>query len=575
MKKSIYLLGAAAVLATHTSAAAMSEQWLTRYAPPVNNTAASPAPTSADSAATRPEEQKGTVIIKSLRGVALVDRPAMVSKRGSKAEGVTGDDGIFPPAVKAAAAAYIGKPLTFGDLDQLTRDIVLAFRAEDRPVVNVVAPEQDVTGGTLQILVVVGRLSSVRIEGARAEDAPFFASQAQLTPNAPVSEGEVVDTLRYFNRNPFRNVSALYQPGKGYGDTEVVFNVNQQKPWLVYAGVETKGDNGPLGVWRPYAGFMVHNALGLDEVFGYQYTMGKDFDALRSHVVSLTLPLMSRYQLLLTYGRTDSLSELAAPLTQKGVSDVAGAYLTIPMHHLGRLSHDLRVGAEYKSTNNNLDFGGNRVTNTTAVALQGVIGYTGELIWGWGVTRFDANVYLSPGDLVGGNTDVAFNALRAGAKANYVYARGTIDHRYDFASGWRWVSTLTGQVSDGSLLAAETLLLGGIGSVRGFTYGKQRADSGLVSNMTLYTPPMSLLGGAGGFTDQLRFYAFYDAAMGRNDTPTLTDMKKVKLAGAGLGVAYEIAPNASLDVGYGWRIEQTAGTPRDNGAVHMRLSIRY
>jgi hemolysin activation/secretion protein len=86
---------------------------------------------------------------------------------------------------------------------------------------------------------------------------------------------------------------------------------------------------------------------------------------------------------------------------------------------------------------------------------------------------------------------------------------------------------------------------------------------------------VSLLAGAGGFMDQLRLYAFYDAAMGRNDTPTAADMKKVKLSGAGLGIAYDIAPNASLDVGYGWRIEQTAGTPKDNGAVHMRLSIRY
>lgn len=575
MKKGIYLAAAAALLAAPASAMASSEQWLTRYAPPVTNTSPTAGPPQTDSAATRPEAESGKVIIANLRAVNFVDAPGKVRKRGARGEGVTGDDAIFPAGVKAAAQAYIGKPLTFGDLDQLTRDIVLAFRAEDRPVVNVVAPQQEVTGGVLQLLVVVGRLSAVRVEGARAEDAPFFAREANLPLNEAINEGAVLDTLRYFNRNPFRNVSALYQPGKGFGQTELVLNVTQQKPWLVYGGVETKGDRGPLGIWRPYAGFMVHNALGLDEVFGYQFTMGKDFDALRSHVVSLTLPLMARYQLQLTYGRSDTQGALAAPLTQQGASDVVGAYLTAPLRHWGRLSHDLRIGAEYKSTNNNLDFGGNKVTNSTAVAAHAVIGYSGELLWSWGLTRIDVNAYLSPGNMFGGNKDASFEALRAGAKSDYVYARGTIDHRYDFASRWRIAATLTGQASSETLLPAETMLLGGIGSVRGFTYGKQRADSGIVGNMTVYTPPVSLLGGAGGFNDQLRFYAFFDAAYGRNNTPTAVDAANVKLAGAGVGLSYDIAPTASLDVGYGWRLQQTAGTPADNGAVHLRLTVRY
>jgi outer membrane translocation and assembly module TamA len=110
---------------------------------------------------------------------------------------------------------------------------------------------------------------------------PMLAS-APLPPEL----GAVLDTLRYLNRNPFRAVSALYQPGKRFGETEVVFNVNQQKPWIVYGGVETKGDRGPLGVWRPFAGFMLHNTLGLDEVFGYQFTMGEDLESLRSYYLA-------------------------------------------------------------------------------------------------------------------------------------------------------------------------------------------------------------------------------------------------------------------------------------------------
>lgn len=141
MYKSLCLLGAAALIAVNAPAAAMSEQWLTRYAPPLSNASSTPAPVSTDSTATRADAQKQQVVIKNLRGVALIDKPTMVRKRGVSVEGVSADPKVFPARVREVAEAYLGKSLTFGDLDQLTRALVLAFRAENRPVVNVVAPE--------------------------------------------------------------------------------------------------------------------------------------------------------------------------------------------------------------------------------------------------------------------------------------------------------------------------------------------------------------------------------------------------------------------------------------------------
>lgn len=576
MKKHIFVVGFAALAASQSPALALSEQWLSRYAPPVSRTGPGAELPLSDSAASRPEAERDKVVVKSLKAIVFVENPKQVRKRGAKGSGVSGDDAVFPGSVKSVGESYIGKPMTLGDLDQLTRDIVLAFRAEDRPVVNVVVPEQEVTSGVLQVLVVVGRVSSVKVEGVEGDDAAFFQREFRMPAGQPISEGALLDDLRYFNRNPFRNVTALYQPGRGYGQTEIALSVKQQNPWLVYGGVESKGDRGALGIYRPYVGAMAHNMLGLDEVIGYQFTTAKSVNALRAHVLSFTVPLMARMQLQATYGRTDTNSDLAAPLTQTGVSDVAGLYVTAPLNHWGRLSHDVRFGAEYKSTNNNLDYGGGRVTATNAVAAHAVIGYTGELLSSSGVTRFDANAYYSPGHVFDGNNNAAFTALRGGAEARYAYARGTVDHRIDFAGGWRANSVLTGQVASTSLLPSETLLMGGIGSVRGFTFGKQRADSGIVANLTVYTPALNLLGPEmTGFTDQLRFYGFIDHGRGKNHFATAVDKANVNLTGAGLGVTYDVAANVSLDIGYGWRISQTAGTQKDNGAVHFRLVGRY
>ena len=389
------------------------------------------------------------------------------------------------------------------------------------------------------------------------------------------SEAALLNDLRYFNRNPFRNVSALYQPGTAYGQTDVVLNVNQPKKWQVYAGTETKGDNGPLGLYRPFAGIMATDLLGLDEVYGYQFSWGKDWSRLRSHVFSVALPLPGRFQLQAMYGRTDSKVALADPLSQTGSSDVAGIYLTAPLPYFGRLSHDLRIGGEYKRTNNDLDFGGTRAVAGEAVIAHAVVGYTGEMLSAWGVTRLDGNVYVSPGRVFANNNDTAFQALRANAKSEYVYARGTLEHRADLWNDWRIAASLTGQAANASLLPSEMLQFGGIGSVRGFLYGKTRADSGVIGNLTLFAPALRLLGESGGFADQLRFYGFIDSGSGWNVSPAASESKSVSLTGAGLGVSYEVAANASLDVGYGWNLGQSGAGSKSNGAYYLRAVVRY
>ena len=576
MKKICLLASAGLLLAAQSGAHAASEQWLTRYAPPVSRTEPTPGPANSDSSVTRSEAERSRQILSNLKGVVLVDRPAAVRKRGAKGSGVTADPSVFPASVVATAGRYLGRPMTFGDLDDLSRDLVLAFRDADRPVVNVVIPEQELTGGVLQVVVVVGRASALKVEGASADLAARMKSGSSIVLGQPVSQSALLDDLRYLNRNPFRNVTALYQPGKAYSDTEVVLKVDQQKPWLVYGGVESRGDRGALGIARPFVDATATNLLGLDEVIGYQFTTGKDISRLKSHVLSFTVPLMARLQFQATYAHTDNSVSVAGGLEQAGRSDVVGLYLTSPLPYFGNLSHNVRVGAEYKSTNNNQDFGGVRFSTTDATAAHGVVGYFGEIVSSFGVSRFDANLYLSPGGVFGGNSNTAFAGLRVGAKAQYAYARGTFEHRVDFLQGWRGVGVLTGQIASDALLPSETLLMGGLGSVRGFTNGKVRADSGYVANFTLYTPPVSLLGGTfPGLKDQLRLYGFIDHAQGRNRVSSSVDASRVRLTGAGLGVSLDVSNNVSLDVGYGWNLDQKGGTTKDSGAVHFRFVARY
>ena len=180
-----FLSGVALAGILASPASATSEQWLSRYAPPVNPASSVGKISQSDSAVARPEGEKAKVVIKDLKAVVFVGKPGEVRKRGATGVGVSDKSGVVPAEALAAAGAYLGRAVSLGNLDQITRDLVLAFRTADRPVVNIVVPEQEVSNGVLQVLVVVGRLAHVRVEGA--SPAPRASLRARASTSLPVS----------------------------------------------------------------------------------------------------------------------------------------------------------------------------------------------------------------------------------------------------------------------------------------------------------------------------------------------------------------------------------------------------
>jgi hemolysin activation/secretion protein len=572
------LLGAAAL---PDKAAAQASASLERYAPPVVALGADGVIKSSDAGTQRSEADKARLLLPQLKGLVFVDAPGAVKKKGMRTEGVVvaAAPDVVPDAALTVANRFLGGAVTLGSLDELTRDLVLAYRSADRPVVNVVVPEQEITSGTIQILVVVGRLGEVRVEGASTADVDKLTGAIQLKRGDVISEGQIIEDLRYLNRNPFRRVDALYQPGKTFGQTDVVLHTTEDKPWTVYGGIESKGGKGPLGDLRPFAGAMVSNILGLDEVLGYQFTTSQKFQGLQSHVVSLRLPLPDRWEFQAVAGYTHTSADLGDSLRQSGQSVMTGGYFVAPLPRWGNWAQDFRFGGEYKSTNNNLDYSGQIVTNGRPEIFQGVVGYAGEGMTLLGKSRLDVNVYGSPGGLTPNNNGAVFQQLRAYSSASYFYVKATLDNRLDLPANWRLLTNFQAQYANVNLLPTETLTLGGLGSVRGFWYGIGRTDSGALASATLYTPPLnplqSMLEGSGGLVDELRGYVFVDHGSGWIHKTLPDERRYIGLTGVGLGISYELSKYATFDVGYGFHVQETGVTDNSRGRLHFRAIARF
>jgi len=104
------------------------------------------------------------VLLDELKGLQFVDSAdgleANLSIRGLQAS-----PSLEPLRTVAfyeeVALKYLGEPFTLRKLNALNREVVAFFRANDYPVVDVVVPEQDVTEGTVQLVVFVGVLGKV------------------------------------------------------------------------------------------------------------------------------------------------------------------------------------------------------------------------------------------------------------------------------------------------------------------------------------------------------------------------------------------------------------------------------
>ncbi|MDQ3623103.1 MAG: hypothetical protein M3463_11520 [Verrucomicrobiota bacterium] len=540
------------------------------------------------------------VLVGRLRSVVLV--PNKNEVRTSRAKGAEGVhlQGLNAPAPeklrKAIASRYLGKPLSLASVNELTRDIIRHYRAQDRPVIDVIVPEQEVTGGVLQLIVIESRLGEVRAEGNRWFESSLLESGIRAAPGEVIRGSDIVTDLDWINQNAFRQVDAIYTPGREFGTTDLVLQTRDRSPVRVYAGFENTGTE-TTDENRWLAGFNWGNAFGLDHQLSYQFTTSDDFETLRAHSLSYVAPLPWRHTLTLfgAYAESDvDLQFGGVDFNTGGESFQASARYSVPLPAFGLVTHRVFAGFDFKRTNNDLEFGGTQVFDSHTDIFQWLLGYEISARDGWGWTSLGATTFYSPGDLGGDNEDDAFEQSRAFASADYVYGRLVLQRVNRLPGDLSLALRAVGQWSDGNLLASEQLGVGGYDSVRGYEEREARGDSGYLLSAELRSPPLSLLGrrgatsqsvdGKNGKTlapaartmeDQLQFLAFWDYGVARLHDPLPAEDQQVNFSSAGVGLRYTFNPYMSVRFDYGWPLVDTAFRDSFHGRGHLGVVVSY
>ncbi len=482
-------------------------------------------------------------------------------------------------AFRADMRALIGKPLAIATLSEIVPLATKVFEAAGRPLVNITIPEQDIGSGIVQVVVGEYRVGKVTIEGANHFSPELYKRAIGAVPNETIDMPTMSVGLRQLNTSDYRSVEVGLQPGGQSGTVDVTLRATERRPVTVSLGYDNAGSTG-TGRNQWTAGVGVANTVGtLDDTLSYQF-LSSDFvnrrPSLLSHSLSyaLTVPRVGIFSLSGNYSTTRPLVD--SFLTSLGQSTQVGARFTREVFGTEDTSFLVRAGFDYKSTNNDLAFGGQTIANSVGrigqFELAAILG-AGDR---WGRTDGSVSGIVSPGRLFGGNDDASFSRLSPTARARYAYVRAEATRSTNLPASFVWWTKATAQFAGQGLLASEQLNGGGVASARGYPTSTVRGDGGLMVSNELRFPGFGLTGLAGrDLMDRFQPYLFLDyaavsahrAAGTRSEDGTLTSF------GPGVRIIVDRYVSLGLDTGVQLR---TAGGQRYPGQfLDVSLTVRY
>ncbi len=547
----------------------------------------------AAAAASSAHQPKGTgIVVPSLKGLVFVPEAADVQKAGVALTGVdvhaiamlNNDD------FRGLMAAYIGRPLTLDGLNALTHLVVNYYRQQHHPMVDVLAPEQSLASGSVQIVVTEFRVGQVRATGNRWFSSSLVTAPMTLHHGDTINDQTVVNDLDAANTNPFRRVNLVYQPSAQPGYTDIVLQTQDRLPISLFSGFDNSGT--PItGRSRWNLGASWGNALWHDQQLSWQMSTSDDFYTGRSAApgqpggatfngqnLTWSMPVFGRDSISLSGNYDRSLPNVGQDFGLVGQSLGVSARYNHSLHRTGNLVQSLQAGYDFKSTNNNLAFGGTQVMRNNAEIDQFTTGYSANLTDSRGSTSLSTSLFFSPGNITPDNTAQAFQPAtgqsgRAFASAHYTYWRSDVDRLTKLPEGAVWSLRVVGQTSSANLLYTEQLAGGGPEILRGYDPNSILGDQGVIVSNELRTPAFKKAGEVS--LGQVQLLTFWDWAhlSSVHDVPDA--INHLNASSVGAGIRYNIRTNMAVKFDYGWQLQHLTGTDSRDHLANISLLASY
>ena len=494
----------------------------------------------------------------------------------------------------------LGKPIGPPLLQDIKTIIVDRYKAVGHPFLDVGFPQQDVTNGTLQVVVTEFRVGQVMVEGNKWFTDRLIRRRSGLAPGDTIDNPALSKRLEQFNSGSFIQVTPEFKPGDATGTTDVTLRAQDHLPIKLSANYDNSG--GPTTGWDRWTlGVTWGDAFWQGHTLGYQLGTSSNFWTSRpkrlgqevdpnfaTHNLSWDVPLPWGDTISLSGAYTTQSPNLGPDLGSVGLTETGRLSYKRPMgelkfgDHLIASTQELGLAYDYKRTNNDLSFGGTTINHGFSEVSQFSLQYTLTIPDDWGQSTLTNTLVHSPGGMTYRNTDAAFQPNDAGqsgtvgAKARYSYARVMLTRLVPLPSEFGLQLRVSGQIADQTLLPSEQLSIAGVDTVRGYQEGSITGSSGFVTSIELDGPkfsPSGLIGVENG--DAAQLHVFWDYGQGSNRTPSSGSPANLHTSSIGFGGRYLVGENATIRMEQGWQLYRTRRQAAGGAFGHFSVSLTW
>lgn len=477
---------------------------------------------------------------------------------------------LKPAALAELAARYSNRCLGVTEIEQLLADITNAYIARGYITVRAYLPQQDLTTGVLEIVVIEGKVEEIRINDG-GKGSISVGNVAPGVVGRPLNLRDFEQALDQVNRLASNNASFDIQPGTAPGDSVVVLSNAPSRTWRVGLTYDNQG-SAATGKEQVGLNLSFDNPLGLNDFLSLTHRRANPYyeGEESSFSNSLTYVVPHGYATYtLNLSNSEYASLLAAPsgtaLHTDGDSEQASLRYDRVVYRDQKSRWNLAATLTGKASRNFLEgillgVSSRRLTilDLDSSYTTGLAGGVLTLDLGYAQGLSILNALDDADDMLPGSPSAQFGKIKYGASFNLPFKLAGLNLNYS--------AQLTGQQSRNVLYGSEQISIGGIYTVRGFVRNTLSGDHGyyLRNDLSVRLPFTA----PNGQTGSLRPYIALDHG---EVTNRVAGIPQGELTG--MAVGFTLAFGAiNLDLFHGWGIDEPDSMSHEGGATFFRLS---
>lgn len=468
---------------------------------------------------------------------------------------VSGSTILTPQEIKTLVEPLEGRLVTVLKLRQIADKITEIYLDRGYVTSRAILPSQNIGDGIVEIKVTEGILGEIKIEGTKRLHNSYIESRIRLGERKPLDSARLEKKLRLLQSNPlFENLEASLRQSEIDGESILIIRVTEKKPLELSMSVDNYSSPS-VGSERTGWTALHRNLTGRGDLFVASYNTTRLFDD-ESDVFDFiyNLPINAMNGTLQARVAPNSNrigQEFLKDFKITGTTDVYEFSYRQPILRNPQQEFALSLGLSYQRTKN---FFNNKLfnfadpnnteddgINSTTVIRLGQDYVRRDSLGAWalrsqfniGTGLFDATVRKDPQP-----------------DGHFLSWLGQVQRVQRLSNNHLLIVQGDLQLSSTGMLPYQQFIIGGGLSLRGYGQNVRSGDSGfrfsIEDRITVYRDELGL--------PLIQFTPFIDigAVWNNGSNPNNESLPDQRfLAGAGIGLIWQILPQVDLRLDYG------------------------